>query len=119
MMFPCGVRAPQPGVLNMVGSPVPLAQNSLVTLLSCYCALSGNSLSPGRAGAISSLALSPWLWLQSQCTAGEEWPSTKKASHKGRTWFGVWGREEQFPELGVFDILDPAEVQESQGWQWS
>lgn len=40
------------------------------------------------------------------------------ASALGLPWFGVWGREEQFPELGVFDILDPAEVQESQGWQW-
>lgn len=34
-------------------------------------------------------------------------------------WFGVWRRQQQLAELGVFNILDPAQVQEPQGWQWS
>lgn len=33
-------------------------------------------------------------------------------------WFGVWWRQQQLAELGVFNILNPAQVQEPQGRQW-
>lgn len=49
-------------------------------------------------------------------------PSLSKPSYKGakrgHTWLGVWRRQQQLAELGVFNILNPAEVQEPQGWQW-
>ena len=41
-----------------------------------------------------------------------------KGAKKGHTWFGVWRRQQQLAELGVFHILDPAEVQQPQGRQW-
>lgn len=43
-------------------------------------------------------------------------PSTD--DHGGQTWFGVWWRQQQLPKLGVFNIFNPAEVQEPQRWQW-
>lgn len=49
-------------------------------------------------------------------------PSLSKPSYKGakrgHTWLGVWRRQQQLAELGVFNILNPAEVQEPQGRQW-
>lgn len=33
-------------------------------------------------------------------------------------WFGVWRGQQQLSQLGVFNILNPAQVQEPQGWQW-
>lgn len=33
-------------------------------------------------------------------------------------WFGVRRRQQQLTELGIFNILDPAQVQEPKGWQW-
>lgn len=41
-----------------------------------------------------------------------------KGVNRGCTWFGVWRRQQQLSELGVFNILDPAEVQEPQSRQW-
>lgn len=35
-----------------------------------------------------------------------------------QTWFSVGWRQQQLTKLGVFDIFNPAEVQEPQCGQW-
>ena len=82
----------------------------------------------GQAGPVSSISssirsLNPFNTQQeSKETVEASSPSLSNPSYKGakrgHTWFGVWGRQQQLAELGVFNILDPAEVQEPQGRQW-
>lgn len=41
-----------------------------------------------------------------------------RGTRAGQTWFSVWWRQQQLTKLGVFDIFNPAEVQEPQCRQW-
>ena len=82
----------------------------------------------GQAGPVSSISssirsLNPFNTQQeTKETVEASSPSLSNPSYKGakrgHTWFGVWRRQQQLAELGVFNILDPAEVQEPQGRQW-
>lgn len=82
----------------------------------------------GQAGPVSSISssirsLNPFNTQQeSKETVEASSPSLSNPSYKGakrgHTWFGVWRRQQQLAEQGVFNILDPAEVQEPQGRQW-
>ena len=82
----------------------------------------------GQAGPVSSISSSirssnPFNTQQeSKETVEASSPSLSNPSYKGakrgHTWFGVWRRQQQLAELGVFNILDPAEVQEPHVRQW-
>lgn len=82
----------------------------------------------GQAGPVSSISSSirssnPFNSQQeSKETVEASSPSLSNPSYKGaktgHTWFGVWRRQQQLAELGVFNVLNPAEVQEPQGRQW-